>query len=191
MPLPLASAALPTLLALTPLPSDAFVPFVPPASQPRPTASQSLVDSATVETFDPIGRAALIASQIPRQWSGSYGPFDGGKPVPVELEIASASSAGQMVVLAGRIRVDGVESAVQGNLNAKSDQLDLLVLGDTPGPGLDAGGFFQGLQGMNLSGWNPDRLTAMGGRLQLVPVPGSARSGAKPAQSGAVIRGLW
>lgn len=190
MPLPLASAALPTLLALTPLPSDAFVPFVPPSARPRPVASESLVDSATVETFDPIGRAALIASQMPRQWSGSYGPFEGGKPVPVELEIASASSAGQMVVLTGRIRVDGVESAVQGNLNAKSDQLDLLVLGDTPGPGLDAGGFFQGLQGLNLSGWNPDRLTAMGGRLQLVPVPGSARA-AKPSASGGVIRGLW
>jgi hypothetical protein len=191
MPLPLAPAALPALLALTPLPSDAFVPSRPPALPLRPTAGDSLVDSASVETFDPIGRAALIAAQMPRQWSGSYGPFQGGKPVPVQLAIGSVTSQGQMVVLEGRIRVDGVESPVQGNLNAKSDQLDLLVLGDAPGADLDAGGFFQGLQGMTLAGWNPDRLTAMGGRLQLVPVPGSARTGGASPAAGGTIRGLW
>jgi len=190
MPLPLAPAALPVLLALTPLPSDTFVPSVP-AAGPRATGLESLVNSASVETFDPIGRAALIAAQMPRQWSGSYGSFQGGKPVPVRLAIASAIPQGQMVVIEGRIQVDGVESAVQGNLNAKSDQLDLLVLGDAPGPDLDAGGFFQGLQGMNLSGWNPDRLTAMGGRLQLQPVAGSEAPGKGAPAGGGLIRGLW
>ena len=150
-----------------------------------------LIQSAPVETFDPIGRASLIADQMPRLWNGSYTPFDGGVPVPVRLAIASTSSAGQMVVMQGRISIAGVESPVQGNLNAKSDQLDLLVLGAHPGADLGSGGSFQGLQGLSLSGWNGDRLTMMGGRLQLVPVPGSNRLASEAPVSGGVIRGLW
>lgn len=194
MPLPLVPTALPMLLALTPLPSDAFAPFVPPSSRLRAPSRGSeavLIESSAVETFDPIGRASLIATQMPRTWNGSYTPFQGGVPVPVRLNIASTRSAGQMVVMQGRISIAGVESPVQGNLNAKSDQLDLLVLGANPGADLGPGGAFQGLQGLSLSGWNGDRLTMMGGRLQLVPVPGSERAAADPGSTGEPIRGLW
>jgi hypothetical protein len=191
MPLPLAPAALPVLLALTPLPSDVYVPYVAPTLRPGLSSVDSLVDSATVETFDPIGRAGLIAAKMPRQWNGSYGSFQGGKPVPVVLAVTAATPVGQMVVIEGRITIAGTESPVQGNLNAKSDQLDLLVLGDASGADLDPGGAFQGVQGLSLSGWNGDRLTAMGGRLQLVAVPGSAPAAAGPAAGGGLIRGLW
>lgn len=194
MPLPLVPTALPMLLALTPLPSDAFAPFVPPSSRLRPTnrgSEAALVEFSPVETFDPIGRASLIATEMPRLWNGSYTPFAGGVPLPVQLTIASTSSAGQMVVMKGRISIGGVESPVQGNLNAKSDQLDLLVLGANPGGDLGPGGAFQGLQGLSLSGWNGNRLTMMGGRLQLVPVPGSNKAAADSPARGETIRGLW
>ena len=184
MPLPLAPALLPLLVAATPLPSDAYKPYVPSthfggSSLP---AGPLLMESAPVETFDPIARAALIRDQMPRLWSGSYVPFDGATQQPVELSLEQVSAAGQMVVLVGEIRVADMVSPVQGNLNAKSDQLDLLVLGDAPGPTLEPGGSFQGVQGMTLAGWNADRLTAMGGRLVLSPI---ARPTAAP------IRGLW
>jgi hypothetical protein len=190
MPLPLVPTALPLLLALSPLPSDAYAPVVPPSSRLRSPASDSgaqLIESSPVETFDPIARAGLIAIEIPRLWNGSYTPFDGGVPVPVSLSLASTSSAGQMVVMRGTITIGGVASPVQGNLNAKSDQLDLLVLGAA----LGTGGTFQGLQGLSLSGWNADRLTMMGGRLQLLPVPGSQKLASDPGLQVEPIRGLW
>jgi hypothetical protein len=182
------------LLALSPLPSDAFSPVVPPSSRLRSPARDSgalLIETSPVETFDPIARAGLIATQMPRLWNGSYTPFDGGMPVPVSLSLASTSSAGQMVVMRGTITIGGVASPVQGNLNAKSDQLDLLVLGAAPGADLGAGGAFQGLQGLSLSGWNADRLTMMGGRLQLMPVPGSQKLASETGPEVGPIRGLW
>jgi len=70
---------------------------------------------------------------------------------------------------------------VQGNLNAQSDQLDLLLLGDYSASDLQGGGEFLGLQGFSLSGWVAPRLTNPGGQLVLNPVGATA-----PA-----IRGLW
>ncbi len=189
MPLSLAPAALPLLLALAPLPSDAYRPIVPAtrsAPAPNQAAGPLLIESSAVETFDPVGRAGLIRDQMPRVWSGSYVPFDGTAVLPVQLAIENVSSAGQMVVLVGQIRIADQVSPVQGNLNAKSDQLDLLVLGDTPGPSMEAGGSFQGVQGLSLAGWNGARLTAMGGRLQLEPDAPSSRSSVSEP-----IRGLW
>jgi hypothetical protein len=84
--------------------------------------------------------------------------------------------------------IGGVETPVQGNLNAKSDQLDLLPLGDPLGGALEPGGAFQSVQGLSLSGWSAPRLTTPGGRLQLVPDQ-DVRSGGAPGA--APVRGLW
>jgi hypothetical protein len=184
MPLPLAPMALPLLVAATPLPSDAYRPPLPSSSG----RMLPLLESSPVETFDPIGRAALLRDRMPRLWSGSYVPFDGSGPQMVELSLEQVSSVGQMVVMVGEIRVADRVSPVQGNLNARSDQLDLLVLGSDPGPSLQAGGSFQGVQGMTLAGWKSDRLTAMGGRLVLSPI---ARRTPAPPSGAEPIRGLW
>jgi hypothetical protein len=171
------------LVAATPLASDGFVPFVPPGG-----GSGSVLDQATgtelapVEPFDPVARAELLAGQLPRQWSGTYQSFTAGAPVPVLLNLTGVRAMGAMLDLRGEISIDGVVSPVQGNLNAESDQLDLLVLGDRIGGGLEPGGEFQGLQGLELSGWNANRLTNPGGRLALQP--GAGRQ-AMP------VRGLW
>jgi hypothetical protein len=165
------------------LPNDAFPAYVPPRA--------SLLDDGgsggTVETFDPVARAELIATRIPRFWRGNYRPFERGAAVqPALLRLDAVAPDGQMVVLRGSLQIAGVETPFQGTINAKSDQLDLVPLAGTLAPGLEAGGGFQGLQGLSLSGWNAPRFTFPGGRLQLVP-------GAPPAQAaaGGVIRGLW
>jgi hypothetical protein len=161
-----------------------FVPFTPPEIR-------SIVEdggaNGEVETFDPIARARLIAEQLPRRWSGRYQSFSGGPLVPVQLSIEAATAVGQMVDLRGAMAIGGVETPVQGNLNAKSDQLDLLLLGDPLGGALEPGGSFQSVQGLSLSGWSAPRLTTPGGRLQLIP----ERTASVPAPGSAPVRGLW
>lgn len=194
VPLPVAAAPAAAISAaatpaqpaadLTPPSADAFLPYTPPAN--------SLLDDGgiggTVETFDPVARAELIAARIPRFWRGSYRPFErGATPRPVQLQLDSVVPDGQMVVLRGRLQIDGADSAFMANLNAKSDQLDLIPLTETLALGLEPGGVFQGLQGLSLSGWGSPRFVVPGGRLQLVPGPPPAAA----ASSGDVIRGLW
>jgi hypothetical protein len=191
MPVPL--AALPLLLAASPVlaaspqPADGFVPFTAPVIQGIEQEGGAVGE---VETFDPIARARLIAEQMPRRWNGRYQSFSGGPVVPVQLRIDGATPMGQMVDLRGAMAIGGVESAVQGNLNAKSDQLDLLVLGDPLGGALEPGGAFQSVQGLSLSGWRAPRLTTPGGRLQLIPESTAARP-AGPAAGESPVRGLW
>jgi len=192
MPVPL--AALPLLLAASPvlaaspLAAEGFVPFTPPSMQA--IDQEGGETGGEVETFDPIARARLIAEQMPRRWSGRYQSFSGGPVVPVQLRIDGATPMGQMVDLRGAMAIGGVESPVQGNLNAKSDQLDLLVLGDPLGGALEPGGAFQSVQGLSLSGWRAPRLTTPGGRLQLVPESTATRP-AGPAAGESPVRGLW
>lgn len=190
MPVPLAAVPLllaaGPVLAASPLPADGFVPFIP--LEIRAIDQDGGIDGE-VETFDPIARARLIAEQMPRRWSGRYQSFSGGPAVSVQLRIDGATPVGQMVDLRGAMAVGGVESPVQGNLNAKSDQLDLLLLGDPLGGALEPGGAFQSVQGLSLSGWRAPRLTTPGGRLQLVP----ERSAPPAPAAGASgpVRGLW
>lgn len=175
---------LPLLLAVNPLPSDAFAPYVAPAGS---DSADVLFGTGPVETFDPVGRAALIARDLPRLWSGVYRSYEGAAALPVQLRIASATAVGQMVDIRGSLSVGGVEAPVQGNLNAKSDQLDLLLLGDKLGGDLEPGGQMLGLQGFPLVTWQPPRLTSIGGRLLLSP---QASASSRPA-SAPTIRGLW
>ncbi len=183
--MPVSLVAMPLLLAASPVRMGEMVPFT------RPTAEATLQEGGAngeVETFDPVARARLIAEQVPRSWSGRYQSFGGGEPVPVSLRIDSATAIGQMVDLRGSMVIGGVATPVQGNLNAKSDQLDLLLLGDPLGGSLEPGGEFQGLQGLSLSGWHAPRLTTSGGALQMIP----DRTAAVPAvPSQTPIRGLW
>jgi len=178
-------------LAAVPLGSDAFDPFNPPVGSPL--GGDGIVGPGAVETFDPVARAQLLANEIPRTWSGTYQSFDTGEVVPVQLQLASVRPMGQMVDLRGEISIGSVTTPVQGNLNAESDQLDLLVLCDCKGvAGLELGGSFSGLQGLQLSGWQAPRLTNQGGRLDLRGDGGPAmvRQPMAPAQ-GMPVRGLW
>ena len=178
--------------AATAMPFPAYGPFKAP--QPdrieelnRATGGQS----TSVQTFDTAGRAQVIARELPRVWSGSYQGFASGAAVPVQLKLSGAKAIGQVVELRGDISIEGVSSPVQGTISAESDQLDLLVLGTQLGAGLQPGGSFQGLQGLELSGWNANRLTEMGGRLSLSPAGSGAATAASKGGRPQPIPGMW
>lgn len=158
--------------ASTPGMQGAFVPFTPTAPAGFPGA----------ETFDPVARAKLLATQLARTWSGQYQPFDNGlagpsQTVQAELRLASVTPIGQMIDLRGELTLGGVTTPVQGNLNSESDQLDLLMLCECDVAGLEMGGMFSGLQGLQLFGWQPPRLTNPGGRLALRPLGSGSTAG--------------
>ena len=171
------TAALPLVLATAPLAamaapaaSSLIVPFNP--TSPAVRSELETVQTDTVELFDPIARAQAMASSLPRRWSGTYEGSGTTAATAVSLELDSVSAVGQMVVLKGRMTIGSVSTPVQGNLNAKSDQLDLLPLGDTTAAGLEPGGLIQGLQSFELSAWEAPRLTNRGGKLVLNPEAG-------------------
>ena len=148
-----------------------MVPFNPGSAKVQ--ASLQAVQSDTVELFDPVARAQILASELPRRWSGTYLAYgSSGASQSVQLDLASMTAVGQMIVLRGSITIGSLSIPVQGNLNAKSDQLDLLVLGDAGAAGLELGGQFQGLQTFQLSSWESPRLTSQGGKLMLNPQTG-------------------
>ena len=181
--------------AATPLASEAFVPFMAPAA--AGVGGESLSGLGGAETFDPIARAQLLAKDLPLTWSGVYQSFDNSQTVNAELRLASARPMGQMIDLRGELTVGGITTPVQGNLNAESDQLDLLMLCQCEVAGLELGGVFTGLQGLQLSGWQAPRLTSRGGRLDLRPVSTSRTASSRNAYgsggsgSGSTVRGLW
>ena len=190
---PLLAAVLvtaPGAVAAMPLPQDGFVPFTPSRSGNGGTLDPATgVEVQAVETFDPVARAQVLVQRLPRRWGGTYQSFSSGPAVPVTLQLDQVTAVGQMVDLRGQMTIDGRSTAVQGNLNAESDQLDLLLLAPELGGGLQAGGAFQGLQGLALSGWDAARLTVMGGRLALQPVAAAGAAGAQAGQQ--PVRGLW
>ena len=176
--------------AATPLASEAFVPFMAPAA--AGVGGESLSGLGGAETFDPIARAQLLAKDLPLTWSGVYQSFDNSQTVNAELRLASARPMGQMIDLRGELTVGGITTPVQGNLNAESDQLDLLMLCQCEVAGLELGGVFTGLQGLQLSGWQAPRLTSRGGRLDLRPVSTSRTAYSRNSYgSGSTVRGLW
>ncbi len=186
--LPLLLAAADPQLAMTPLPVGSVVPFGAP-----PTAAVQVFEAelGPVETFDPKGRAVDLARDLPRVWSGFYRSFGGGEPLPVQLRLSESTPMGQMVDLRGEMQVGETSVAVQGNLNAKSDQLDLLMLCDCEVGGMESGGEISGVQGLALAGWVAPRLTNPGGRFDLRPVAQMAAPSAASPSSGAPVRGLW
>lgn len=173
---------IPLLLAAA-LPLGSAVPFQEPTRIQR-ELPEAFGEQVQVEQFDPVGRAAVMATSLPRQWSGLYQPFSGSGQVSVTLKVDSFTALGQMVDVRGSLTVGSVTVPVQGNLNAKSDQLDLLLLGSVPEANLEQGGEFRGLQGFSLSGWRAPRFSNSGGQLTLSAVAGSGTSAAG-------VTGLW
>lgn len=173
------------------LPGEAFSPSN--LSISGSGAGDPSLASESVETFDPVARALLLAREIPRSWVGTYQSFDTGSVVPVELTLASLQAQGQMVDLRGEMRIGDEVAPVQANLNAESDQLDLLLLCGCITAGLERGGVFSGLQGLGLSGWLAPRLSSQGGRLDLRPAVADFLAMPAPVETpiGTPVRGLW
>ena len=136
-----------------------------------------------VERFDPVARASSLAISMPREWCGSYTSFTSGSSVDVKLTFASVRPIGQMLDLRGSMQIGTISTPVQGNLNATSDQVDLLPLAGQLGDELEAGGSFLALQGMALSSWQAPRITNRSGSLNLSP--------SCPGSEAPAVRALW
>jgi hypothetical protein len=165
------------------IPVEIQAPFESSQSFDSSQLAIPLVFEGSVESFDPVARAADLATTLPRQWCGSYTSFASNSTVDVELTLTRLKPMGQMVDLRGEMRIGTIFTPVQGNLNAKSDQLDLLPLSRELTNEMEIGGRYLGLQGFSLAGWQAPRLTNPGGRLDL------SRSCA--VSESAPIRALW
>ena len=167
---------MPFLLAMD-LPVGSQVPFDSNPQLPLDPIQLAIpmeIEEGNVESFDPVARAAELASSLPRQWCGTFQPFDGNPTVDVTLDLSELKAMGQMVDVRGTMTLGSVTTPVQGNLHAKSDQLSLIPLGDPLIAGLEPGGVFLGLQGFSPTGWQSPRLvnqadpsTGVGGRLAM------------------------
>ncbi len=144
----------------------------------RPALDQSLqpgqayqalpvILEGSVENFDPVARAQQLAKTMPRKWCGFYEPFANASKVAVILDFREVNAVGQMVALKGEMQLGNVKTLVQGNLNAKSDQLEILPLSTELIPGIESGGSFMGLEGIELSGWTSSSFANPGGKLVL------------------------
>ncbi|WP_063404295.1 hypothetical protein [Prochlorococcus marinus] len=175
---------MPILLAMD-LSIDSQVPFELTLPLDSSQLALPLVVEGSVQRFDPLARAVDLAETMPRQWCGTYKSFADGSNVDVNLELSKLTPIGQIIDLRGEMRLGSVTTPVQGNLNAKSDQLELLPLSDQLIPGVEPGGFFIGLQELTMVGWQAPRLTNKGGMLDL------NSSCSVQASEPLPIRGLW
>ncbi len=167
---------MPFLLAMD-LPAGSLVSFETNPQLPLDPIQLAVpleLDAIEVESFDPVARAAELAVSLPRQWCGTFEPFDGNSTVDVTLDITQMTAMGQMVDLRGTMNLGSVTTQVQGKVHAKSDQLDLIPLADPLIAGVEPGGVFLGLQMFSPTSWQAprlinvaDRSTGVGGRLAL------------------------
>ena len=169
---------MPLLLAMD-LPAGSQVPFQTNPQLPLDPIQLAVpleLNELEVEGFDPVARASELAESLPRQWCGTFEPFDGNPTVDVTLDITQMAAMGQMVDLRGMMTFGSVTTPVQGNIHAKSDQLDLIPLADPLIAGVEPGGVFFGLQMFSPTSWQAPRLinvadpaTGVGGRLAMTP----------------------
>lgn len=178
-----------------PLPSPLPTPLPTPPMQarpfqaPRPLPANSALGvepleplNATliqVDSFDPVARARLLSTSTPRFWRGRLFSTDNPRGTVAELSLDQLVPIGQRIDLTGSLRIGPTTVPVSGNLNAESDQLDLLLLGDALPAELEPGGSFQGLESLRLSRWEAPRQMGTTAILQLSPAKAPA------------VQGLW
>ncbi len=122
----------------------------------------------SVEKFDPVLRAAELAKNMNRKFCGTYKSFDKESSTDVTFTIAHLKPIGQTVDLYGEMNFGGIIIPIYGNLNAKSDQVELIPLGEKLISDLESGGRFVGLEGIKLFSWKSPRMNNSGGRLELL-----------------------
>ncbi len=119
----------------------------------------------SVESFDPVARAKELAKTMPRRWCGTFRFFDDELDHDVKLLFSKVTPKGQIISLSGEMRIGNIQTPINGYLNAKSDQLELIPLADILLPGMKPGGIFMGLQGSQIFGWKATSLQNLGGKL--------------------------
>ncbi|WP_320666759.1 hypothetical protein [Prochlorococcus sp. MIT 1307] len=123
------------------------------------------VIEGSVESFDSIERAKEIAKTLARKWCGTYSSFNDGSKLDLTLFFSQVKPIGQIVVLHGEVLIDGVTTSISGNINARSNQIELILISNQLIAGIEPGGTFLGLDGIKSLAWKPSRLNDSGGRL--------------------------
>ncbi len=163
----------------------------PEASQEQLEPIDSIIEikpfvlEGSVESFDPESRAKELVKNIPRNWCGTFKSFEKDLNIDVTLRFFEVSATGQMVSMQGEMMLGDVKTLVSGNLNAKSDQFELIPLAEKLLPGLEPGGSFIGLQGVKVFGWNSSNLDNAGGQLNL------REKCADEISEAPVVRSIW
>ncbi len=120
-----------------------------------------------VESFDPVERANDLVESFSRKWCGTYSSFNDDSVFDVTLVFSNVTSTGQMVFLSGELSIDNRTINLRGNLNAKSNQMELLIDSDQVVAGLEPGGMFVGFERSKILAWKAPRLNNFGGILLL------------------------
>ena len=125
------------------------------------------VIEGSVESFDPVKKAQELAQTISRKWCGTYSSFNDGSRINVTLLFSKVKPIGQIVSLDGQLLIDGSEVDLRGNLNAQSNQIELLIISNQRILDIEPGGTFLGLAGLERLLWNSPRLNNPGGYIDL------------------------
>jgi len=128
------------------------------------------VIEGSVENFDPVEQAKELAKKLSRKWCGTYRSFNDGSKFDVTLLFSQVEFIGQIVDLRGEIFIDGLRAKVRGNLNAKSNQIELIVISDQLIVDIEPGSVFFGLEGMRSLVNKASRLNNLGGRLDMLNI---------------------
>ena len=119
----------------------------------------------SVDNFDPAERAKELEKRISRKWCGTYRSFKTGETLDVTLLLSQVKSIGQIVAIQGDVLIDQMKIKFSGNLNAKSNQTELILLSNKLISDIEPGGIFLGLEGAKNFVLKPSRLNHLGGRL--------------------------
>ena len=128
------------------------------------------VIEGSVENFDPIEKAKELAKKLSGKWCGTYSSFNDGSKFDVTLLFSQVDFIGQIVDVRGEIFIDGLRAKVRGNINAKSNQIELIVISDQLIVDIEPGSVFLGLEGMKSLVNKSSRLNNLGGRLDLFDI---------------------
>ena len=128
------------------------------------------VIEGSVENFDPVIKAKELARTLSRKWCGNYSSFNDRSKTNVTLLFSKVEPIGQIISLDGQLLIDRKKLDVRGNLNVKSNQIELLINSNELILNLEPGGTFFGLDGLKRLVWNSTRLNNAGGYIDLEPI---------------------
>ena len=92
------------------IPVEIQAPFASSQSFDSSQLAIPLELEGSVESFDPVARAADLAATLPRQWCGNYTSFTSNSTVDVELTLTRLKPMGQMVDLRGEMRIGTIST---------------------------------------------------------------------------------
>ncbi len=120
-----------------------------------------------VENFDTGKRAVEWSKKVSRRWCGNYSSFNNESNFVVTLLLNEVKPTGQIVSLTGDIYIGDFKTNFKGSVNAKSDQIELILGSKKLIYDIEPGGKFIALDDTKIFVWRSPRLSQSGGLLTL------------------------